>query len=202
MKLELTEIKQTDNETTALSNNFKSFEDILNCFERQKNSFEQIEKDLFVSPLLQILFTFSFFLFIHPLITLSSLSIKFSIAYFFQKFIKKMKLEFSFSAFISAVLAFLNTKLKNKNHKIYLYQNEKRKFLHDFFSFPVNKQLILDYLHTFYHNNEYCLSSNVYSEIDGIKIAIENENYELAFEKIIKFKQRINFVKQLESHTY
>lgn len=202
MKLELKEISQTNNQENNLMSHFKTFEDILNCFERQKNSFEIIEKDLLISPLFQVIYIFSFFIFLHPLFTLTSLSIKFSIAYFFQKFIKKMQLNFSFSAFITATLAFANTKLKMNNHKIHLYQNEKRKFLQEFFSFPINKQLIFDYLHTFYQNNEYRLSSQVYSEIDTIKIAIENENYESAFDGIINFKKRINYIKQLDNYTY
>lgn len=202
MNLELKEINYVGNLNTTLNNNFNNFEDILLCFKRQKNSFEKIEKDLFISSFGQIMFIFIFFLFIHPLLTIPSLLIKFGFAYFFQKMIKIHKLEFPFSSFISSVLSFSNTKFKKKNHKIYLYQCEKRKFLEDFFTFPIHKTIILDYLHSFYANNEARLSTEVYAEIDNIKIAIEKENYEIAFNAMLKFQQRINYIKQLETYSF
>lgn len=201
MKLELKEIEIIETEKSDSSfTNFKSFNDILDCFERQQNLFQQLEKDLTISSSSQILFTFSFLLFLHLSFTLSSLVLKVAISYFFHKFIKKMKLEFSFSEFIYSVLSFSSAKFKNRNHKIKLYQEEKKNFLNEFFSFPVNKEIIFKYLYSFYHDNEYRLSSEVFSEIDSIKASIEKEHYESAFEQLLHFKKRVQYIKELDQY--
>lgn len=201
MKLELKEIDLEKKENSNSSfHNFKTFEDILNCFEKQKNLFQQLEKDLTISSFSQIVFTFSFLLFLHLSFSLSSLLFKIAISYFFQKFINKMKLEFSFSEFIYGLLSFVNSKLKSKHDKIRIYHEEKKNFLNDFFAFPINKEIIFKYLHSFYHDNEYRLSSDVFSEIDFIKSSIEKEHYEIAFEKILTFKQRIKYIEELNNH--
>lgn len=201
MKLELKEIDVVESEKSDSSfTNFKSFNDILDCFERQQNLFQQLEKDLTISSYSQILFTFSFLLFLHLSFTLSSLVLKVAISYFFHKFIKKMKLEFSFSEFIYSVLSFSSAKFKNKSYRIKLYQEEKRNFLNEFFSFPINKEIIFKYLHSFYHDNEYRLSSEVFFEIDSIKASIEKEHYESAFEQLLNFKKRVQYIKELNQY--
>lgn len=195
MKLELKEIVIEEHKPWE---NFKSFHDILNCFERQNNLFNSLEKDLTIPRAYQILFTFSFLLFLHFSFTWASLAVQISIAYFFQNFIKKSKLEFSFSSFIYSTLGFTSSKNKSNVQKIKIYQNEKKQFLNDFFSLPVNKDIIFKYLYDFYKNNEYRLSSNVFTEIDNIKSSIEKEAYELAFDQILLFKNRIEYINLLD----
>lgn len=194
MKLELNEILITDL-TKNNYTNFKSFQDIFNCFERQNNLFKSLEKDLTIKPFYQILFTFGFLLFLSLSFSFFSILIKSSIAYFFHKFMKSANLEFSFSGFIYSSLSFTSSKNKILNHKFKTYQEEKKIFLIDFFSIPINKTIILDFLHNFYKENEHRLSSDIYSEIDSIKSFIEKENYELAFDKILAFKKRIEYIK-------
>ena len=197
MKLELKEIVLE--EPKKAFENFKSFHDILNCFERENNFFHSLEKELTASQTMQILFTFSFLLFLHFSFTWTSLVIKISISYLFQKFIQKSKLEFSFSNFIYGALSFTSSKNKSKYEKFKIYQQEKKEFLLNFFSFPVNKEIIFQYLHNFYKDNEYRLSSEVFSEIDSIKSSIEKESYEIAFEQILKFKSRIKYIEELKN---
>lgn len=196
MKLELKEITPEENNSIPNSvDNFKSFQDILACFEKQNFLFHNLEKEFILPSVYQILFTFSFLLFYHLSFTWVSLAVKIGAAYFFHKFIKKSKLEFPFSGFVYTTFHFLTTNNRKKYNKIKIYQEEKRKFLSDFFSLAANKEIILQYLYTFHQENEYRLSSHVYTEIDEIKSSIEKESYELAFEKIIAFKKRIEYIK-------
>lgn len=205
MKLELREINieeinvENNKSIETSLDNFKSFDDILNFFERQDNLFNSLEKEFIVSPVYQMLYIFSFLLCLHLSFTWVSLAIKFATTYFFYKFIKKSKLDFNFSSFIYGTLSFLTCENKVKNHQILIYNKEKKDFLFNFFSIPNNKEIILNYLSTFYKENEYRLSSSVYTEIDIIKSSIEKESYELAFDKILSFKNRIDYIKKFKN---
>lgn len=199
MKLELKEINSSNNEVvnTLLSDNLKTFQDILVCFDKQNSFFKSLEKELIISNTSQILFLFLLFTFLNFSFSFVAISIKLMSSIFFHKLIKSSKSEFSFSSTIYQMFSFISTKNKTNAKKVLIYQQEKSKFFNDFFALPIHKEIICKYLHNFYQENEYHLSSDVYSEIDKIKQFIEKELYEDAFNRILSFKSRIEYVNEL-----
>jgi len=196
MKLELKEI-QEDNNTIVVNDNFKTFQDILNCFDKQNIFFKSLEKDLIINDFYQVFFIFFVFMFLNFSLSLFAIAIKLSISFFLQKIIKHLKLDFSFSSTIYQILSFSSYKNKQNASKVITYNKEKNKFLIDFFTIPIHKEIIFKFLDTFFKENEYRLSNDVYSEIDKIKQCIEKELYEEAFHKILSFKSRIDYINNL-----
>lgn len=201
MKLELKEINPSNEiheiKEPLIVDNLKTFQDILLCFDKQNIFFKSLEKELIISDSSQILFLFLLFMFLNFSFSFMAMSIKLMSSIFFHKLIKLSKSEFSFSSTIYQMFSFTSVKNKNNAKKVLIYQQEKSKFFNDFFALPIHKEIICKYLHNFYQENEYHLSSDVYSEIDKIKQSIEKESYEDAFNRILQFKSRIDYVNEL-----
>ena len=200
MKLELKEIESTNNGNTSIVSNFKNFYDILDCFERQNNYFKSLEKDLTIPESQQLIYIFLFIFVLFPSANLFLLGLKVGVTFLIQKFSKSMKFNFDLATFFVHVFSFTSIKNKTIAHKIKIYQTEKTKFLNDFFIIPVNKEIILKFLHDFYTENQYRLSDNVFSEINNIKVSIENENFENALNQILQFKKRIYYINDLNKN--